>query len=79
MVPICRLSPISILAVAQLVHVQQYLQNAGIEAVVGPPLNIGITNEAGDWMREEPTCTLVVSTSAPKVCEVISGPSALSA
>jgi creatinine amidohydrolase len=42
----------SILAVAQLVDVQQYLQNAGIEAVVGPPLNIGITNEAGDWTRD---------------------------
>ena len=42
----------SILAVAQLVDVRQYLQNAGIEAVVGPPLNIGITNEAGDWTRD---------------------------
>src|SRR4029077_19411334 len=42
----------SILAVAQLVDVQRYLQNAGIEAVVGPPLNIGITNEADDWTRD---------------------------
>jgi creatinine amidohydrolase len=42
----------SILAVAQLVDVQHYLQNAGIETVVGPPLNIGITNEAGDWTRD---------------------------
>jgi len=42
----------SILAVAQLVDVRRYLQNAGIEAVVGPPLNIGITNEAGDWTRD---------------------------
>jgi len=42
----------SILAVAQLVDVQEYLQNAGIEAVVGPPLNVGITNEAGDWTRD---------------------------
>jgi creatinine amidohydrolase len=42
----------SILAVAQLVDVRQHLQNVGIEAVVGPPLNIGITNEAGDWTRD---------------------------
>jgi creatinine amidohydrolase len=42
----------SIVGVAQLVDVQQYLQNAGIEAIVGPPLNIGITNEAGDWTRD---------------------------
>jgi creatinine amidohydrolase len=42
----------SILAVAQLVDVQRYLQNAGIEAVVGQPLNIGITNEADDWTRD---------------------------
>jgi creatinine amidohydrolase len=42
----------SVLAVAQLVDVQHYLRNAGIEALVGPPLNIGITNEAGDWTRD---------------------------
>ena len=42
----------SILAVAQLVDVQRYLRAAGIEAIVGPPLNIGITNEAGDWTRD---------------------------
>jgi creatinine amidohydrolase len=42
----------SLLAVGQLVDLQQYLQNAGIEAVVGPPLNIGITSEAGDWTRD---------------------------
>jgi creatinine amidohydrolase len=42
----------AIVGVAQLVDVQQYLQNAGIETIVGPPLNIGITNEAGDWTRD---------------------------
>jgi creatinine amidohydrolase len=42
----------SILAVAQLVDVQHYLRNGGIEVVMGPPLNIGITNEAGDWTRD---------------------------
>ena len=33
----------ALVGVAQLVDVQQYLQNAGIETIVGPPLNIGIT------------------------------------
>lgn len=42
----------SILAVAQLIDVQHYLRIARIETIVGPPLNIGITNEAGDWMRD---------------------------
>ena len=42
----------SILAVAQLIDVQHYLRIAGIETIVGPPLNIGITNEAGDWSRD---------------------------
>jgi creatinine amidohydrolase len=42
----------AIVGVAQLVDVQQYLQNAGIETIVGPPLNIGITSEAGDWTRD---------------------------
>lgn len=42
----------SVLAVAQLVDVQLYLRNAGIETLMGPPLNIGITNEAGDWTRD---------------------------
>jgi creatinine amidohydrolase len=42
----------SILAVAQLVDVQHDLQTEGIGVVVGPPLNIGITNEAGDWTRD---------------------------
>jgi creatinine amidohydrolase len=42
----------SILAVAQLIDVQHYLRIARIETIVGPPLNIGITNEAGDWSRD---------------------------
>jgi creatinine amidohydrolase len=39
-------------ATAQVVHVQHYLRAAGVETIVGPPLNIGITNEAGDWTRD---------------------------
>lgn len=39
-------------ATAQVVHVQQYLRTAGVETIVGPPLNIGITNEASDWARD---------------------------
>jgi creatinine amidohydrolase len=42
----------SILAVAQLIDVQHYLRIARIETIIGPPLNIGITNEAGDWTRD---------------------------
>ena len=42
----------SIVEVAQLVDVQRYLQDAGIGTIVGPPLNIGITNEAGDTTRD---------------------------
>src|SRR4051794_32845979 len=42
----------SILAVAQLVDVQSSLRREGIKTVLGPPLNIGITNEAGDWTRD---------------------------
>jgi len=38
-------------ATAQVIHVQQYLRNSGFETIVGPPLNIGITNETGDWVR----------------------------
>jgi len=38
-------------ATAQVVQVQQYLRNSGFETIVGPPLNIGITNEAADWVR----------------------------
>jgi len=39
-------------ATAQVFHVQQYLRTVGVESIVGPPLNIGITNEAGDWTRD---------------------------
>jgi creatinine amidohydrolase len=42
----------SIVGVAQLVDVQRYLQQAGVGTIVGPPINIGITNEAGDWTRD---------------------------
>ena len=33
-------------------HLQQYLRTAGVDRIVGPPLNIGISNEAGDWVRD---------------------------
>ena len=36
---------------ALMFHVQQYLRNAGVEAILGPPLNIGITYAAGDGAR----------------------------
>ena len=39
-------------ATAQVVEIQQYLRTAGAETIVGPPLNVGITNEAGDWTRD---------------------------
>ena len=39
-------------ATAQVFHLQQYLRTAGVDTIVGPPLNIGITNEAGDWVRD---------------------------
>jgi creatinine amidohydrolase/Fe(II)-dependent formamide hydrolase-like protein len=39
-------------ATAQVFHVQQYLRTVGVETIVGPPLNIGITNEASDWARD---------------------------
>jgi len=39
-------------AVAQVYYVQQYLRKAGVETVIGPPLNIGITNEANDRSRD---------------------------
>lgn len=42
----------SMVEVAQLVDVQRYLQDAGIGTLVGPALNIGITNEAGDTTRD---------------------------
>ncbi len=39
-------------ATAQLFHVQNYLRKAGFETILGPPLNIGITNEASDRARD---------------------------
>jgi creatinine amidohydrolase/Fe(II)-dependent formamide hydrolase-like protein len=42
----------SIHATAFLVDVQRSLRDRGIETIVGPPLNIGITNEASDWSRD---------------------------
>ena len=36
---------------ALLFHVQQYLRNAGVETILGPPLNIGITYDAGDGTK----------------------------
>src|SRR5215204_5215792 len=39
-------------ATAQLFYVQNYLRVAGVETILGPPLNIGITNEASDWARD---------------------------
>lgn len=42
----------SLLAVAQLIDVQSYLRLAKIETIIGPPLNVGITNEADDWSRD---------------------------
>jgi creatinine amidohydrolase len=42
----------SIHATAFLVDLQRQLRDRGIETIVGPPLNIGITNEASDWSRD---------------------------
>ncbi len=42
----------SIGATAQLSYVQHFLHEAGVETVIGPPLNIGITNESGQWTRD---------------------------
>ena len=39
-------------ATAQTFQVQEYLRKAGFDTIVGPPLNIGITNEGGDWTRD---------------------------
>ena len=36
---------------AQMFHVQQYLRKAGVDTILGPPLNIGITYDAGDGTR----------------------------
>jgi creatinine amidohydrolase len=39
-------------AVDQLGDVQAYLERAGFRSLIGPPLNIGITTEAGDEQRD---------------------------
>ena len=39
-------------AVAQLFQVQDYLRKDGVDTILGPSLNIGITNEADDWSRD---------------------------
>ena len=39
-------------ATAQMFQVQTYLRNAGVETILFPSLNIGITNEADDWTRD---------------------------
>ena len=39
-------------AVAQLFEVQEYLRKGGFDTILGPSLNIGITNEADDWSRD---------------------------
>jgi creatinine amidohydrolase len=39
-------------ALAQVFYVQKYLRNAGVDTIIGPPLNIGITNEANDRSRD---------------------------
>ena len=39
-------------AIAQLFEVQNYLRKGGVATIIGPSLNIGITNEADDWARD---------------------------
>jgi creatinine amidohydrolase len=39
-------------ATAQVFYVQKYLRESGTETIIGPPLNIGITNEADDRARD---------------------------
>ena len=45
------LSTDAINSTALMFHVQQYLRKAGIETILGPPLNIGITYDASDGTR----------------------------
>lgn len=42
----------SILATAQMVDVQRRLKASGVESIVAPALNVGITTEAADWSRD---------------------------
>jgi creatinine amidohydrolase len=39
-------------ATAQMFQVQEYLRKAGVDTILFPSLNIGITNEADDWTRD---------------------------
>jgi creatinine amidohydrolase len=39
-------------ATAQMFEVQEYLRKAGVDTILFPSLNIGITNEADDWTRD---------------------------
>ena len=39
-------------ATAQMFEVQRYLRKAGVDTILFPSLNIGITNEADDWSRD---------------------------
>lgn len=39
-------------ATAQMFRVQEYLRKAGVDTILFPSLNIGITNEADDWTRD---------------------------
>ena len=39
-------------ATAQMFGVQEYLRKAGVDTILFPSLNIGITNEADDWTRD---------------------------
>jgi creatinine amidohydrolase len=42
----------SIIATSQLLEVQEYLRSRGVETIVGPVLNVGITTDAADWSRD---------------------------
>ena len=42
----------AISATAQVFYVQKYLHERGVETIIAPPLNIGITNEADDRARD---------------------------
>jgi creatinine amidohydrolase/Fe(II)-dependent formamide hydrolase-like protein len=42
----------STIATAQMVDVQRFLRNRGVESLVAPPLNAGITTDSEDWSRD---------------------------
>jgi creatinine amidohydrolase/Fe(II)-dependent formamide hydrolase-like protein len=41
----------AIIATGQFSEVQRYLRDRGVETIVGPALNIGLTNDTGDFAR----------------------------